>query len=192
MLSEFETSLADVAQNEYDRYHGYDENDPILASRIKVYWTSVKDAFPGVSMAWSAVFVSWCLKSAGATKSEFRFSKRHSEFVFWAIQNAEAGFGLFRGYPIMECAPSVGDIVHLNRPNKSLTFQYAATHEKYESHSAIVVATGHDSSGRFALTIGGNEDFPGSVRRRKIPVDEDGLIIQNPAKPFISVIQTLK
>jgi hypothetical protein len=109
-----------------------------------------------------------------------------------AIHNTETNSGLFRGFPIEECAPSVGDIIHLNRPGKKLTFQFASTHKDYESHSAIVVATGHDSSGHFAMTVGGNEGTPGSVGQRRVILDDDGHIVQNPARPFISVIQNLK
>jgi hypothetical protein len=192
MLSVFEKALADVALNEYSVYHGYEETDPPLADRIRTYWTALGKTFPGVSTPWSAVFVSWCVKSAGATKKEFHFSDQHSKFVFWAIHNAETNDGLFRAYPIEECAPSVGDIIHNNRPKKKLTFKYAALHDDYPSHSAVVVATGHDSTGRYATTIGGNEGDPGSIRRRRVVLNEDGLILQNPKRPFISVIQTLK
>ena len=144
MVSEFEKGLADFAQGEFDKFHGFEETDPPLAGRIKFYWTSLGKKFPGVGTAWSAVFVSACLKAAGATKNEFLFSEEHSQFVFWAIHNTETISGLFRGHPIEEIAPSVGDIIHLNRPNKKITYQFAASHKDYPSHSAIVVATGQD------------------------------------------------
>jgi len=192
MLSEFEQNLANIASGEYTSFHEYDETDEPLAKRIKTYWTELDKKFPGVSTPWSAVFVSWCLKTAGATKKEFLFSDRHSEFVFWAIHNAETGEGLFRAYPIEEIPPAVGYIIHNNRVKKKLTFKYAASHNNYPSHSAIVVATGHDANGRFASTVGGNEGDPGSVKRRRVALDDNGLIVQNPKRPFISVIQTLK
>lgn len=34
-----------------------------------------------VTVPWSAVFVSWCMKHAGASVSEFKFSAAHSAFV---------------------------------------------------------------------------------------------------------------
>jgi hypothetical protein len=192
MLSAFEKALSTVALNEYNAYHGYDETDPALAARIKTYWTDLGWKFPGVKTAWSAVFVSWCLKTAGASKTQFAFSPEHSKFVYWAIHNAETGSGLFRAYPITECTPSIGDIIHNNRPKKKLTFKYAADHDDYPSHSAVVVATGHDASGHYAMTVGGNEGAPGSVRRRRVTLNDEGLIVQNADRPFISVIQTLK
>lgn len=192
MVSEFEKGLADFAQGEFDKFHGFEETDPPLAGRIKFYWTSLGKKFPGVGTAWSAVFVSACLKAAGATKNEFLFSEEHSQFVFWAIHNTETISGLFRGHPIEEIAPSVGDIIHLNRPNKKITYQFAASHKDYPSHSAIVVATGQDSTGHFAMTIGGNEGAPGMVGRRRVILNDEGFIVQNPTRPYISVIQNLK
>lgn len=190
MLSKFEKDLATVASGEYEAYRFFSESDAELAERIERYWTTLGYKFAGVGVAWSAVFVCYCLKTAGASKKEFRFSARHAEFVRWAIANAQAGNGLFRAYPIAECAPSIGDIIHNNRGGNSHDYGYAAEHDDYESHSAIVVDTGHDVSGRFATTIGGNESD--SIRRKRVALNEDGLIVQRAANPFIAVVQTLK
>ena len=190
MLSAFEEKVSAVAQEQYDKFHFHSENDKPLADQIKVYWAGLDLKFPGVGTAWSAVFVSWCIKQAGATSSEFRFSARHSDFVFWAISNADARRGLFQALPITECAPSVGDIIHNNREGKSFDYGFAAANRKYESHSAIVVDTGRDGTGRFATTIGGNESD--SVRRKRVILNEDGFIAQRKANPYICVIQTLK
>ena len=146
--------------------------------------------FPGVVTPWSAVFVSWCIKQAGAAPGEFKFSPQHSIFVYWAIANAEAQRGLFRAFPISECAPSIGDIIHNNRDGNSFDFAYASSHADYSSHSAVVVDTGHDATGRFATTIGGNESD--SVRRKRVPLDGNGLIVQRAQSPYICIIQTSK
>ena len=192
MISDFEKALANIALTEYRDFEQYDEADDKLAKRIRQYWTTMEWTFPGVGTAWSAVFVSWCLKTAGASKKEFLFAQGHAKFVHWAIQNADTDSGLFRGYRIDECAVSVGDLIHNNRPGKNLTFAYAAGHDKYESHSAIVTSTGQDSDGHFAITIGGNEGKPGSVGRRRVALNEDGLVVQRKNSPYISVVQSLK
>lgn len=192
MLSEFEKALSQIAISEFNRFQGLDEDDKDLGDRIRTYWTSVSMKFPGVKTAWSAVFVSWCIGEAGATKKEFLFAPGHAKFVHWAIRNAETATGLFRGFPIEECAPTIGDLIQNNRPGKKLTFDFAAIHDKYESHSAIVVALGQDSAGRFATTIGGNEGDPGSVGRKRVALDEDGLIVQRKNSPYICVVQSLK
>ena len=84
----------------------------------------------------------------------------------------------------------IGDIIHNNRDGNTHNFAFAASHDDYPSHSAIVVETGHDHSGRFAVTIGGNESD--SIRRKRVALDDDGLIIQRANSPFICVIQNLK
>jgi hypothetical protein len=192
MVSDFEKALVQTSTGEYADFHGYDENDPPLAKRIETYWTSVGTKFPGVSTPWSAVFVSWCMKTAGTTKKEFLFAAAHAKFVNWAISNAETQTGLFRAYPITECAPTLGDLIQNNRAGNKFSYDYAASHDSYPSHSAIVVALGQDGQGRFATTIGGNEGAPGSVGRKRVSLDEDGMIIQRAGSPYICVVQCLK
>jgi hypothetical protein len=190
MLSEFEAALARTALGQYDTYRFQSESDPGLARQIERYWRDLGFAFPGVGEAWSAVFVSWCVKTAGATRREFRFSARHAEFVQWAIGNAETGTGLFRAQPIESCVPATGDIIQNNRGGNSFGYGHAAEHDDYPSHSAIVVETGADASGRYAVTIGGNESD--SIRRKRVALDSRGYIVQRAIEPFICVVQTLK
>jgi hypothetical protein len=178
------------AAKEYDVFHLQSESDPELSRRIEQYWRGLNLPFPGVGEAWSAVFVSWCVKQAGATADEFKFSPQHSVFVRWAIDNMQAQHGLFRAHPIDECAPSVGDIIQNNRGGANHDFAFAARHGDYPSHSAIVVETGHDPTGRYAVTIGGNESD--SIRRKRVALNDEGFIVQRPRDPFICVIQNLK
>jgi len=76
MSTTFQKQLATAAQKQYDKYHLYRENQPPLSQQIPNYWTGIGLTFPGVSVAWSAVFVSWCVKQAGATAQQFRFAQR--------------------------------------------------------------------------------------------------------------------
>ncbi|MFT8243767.1 DUF2272 domain-containing protein [Roseomonas sp. BN140053] len=190
MLSDFEAKLVGVAEGEFRSFNGIHEADEPLASRIPLYWEAVGQPFPGVDTPWSAVFVSWCLKQAGAKTSEFLFAAAHSRFVHWAINNAETNRGLFRAFPFREVSPAVGDLVQWNQPGNTFDFAHAEAHAQYPSHSAIVVATGQDASGRFVQTIGGNEGD--SVRRTRIQLDHTGLIAERKRQSFISVVQTLK
>ena len=192
VVSDFEAALVTTATGQFQQFQGLDENDSALGQQIKTYWSAVGQAFPGVSTAWSAVFISWCMKTAGATKREFQFSARHAVFVNAAIRNAETASGLFRGLRVDECVPTLGDLIHNNRNNNKFSYDFAATHDAYESHSAIVVALGQDLAGRFATTIGGNEGVPGSVGRKRVALNEDGLVIQRASNPYICVVQCLK
>lgn len=190
MPTEFATRLAHVAEAQHDMYHLDDERDPKLSTQIKEYWTAVGEPFPGTATAWSAVFVSWCVKEAGATSQEFHFSAEHSEFVFDAIKNRETGTGVFRAQPLEQAKPAVGDIIQNNWGGRTFDYDYASKHANYHSHSAIVIETGRDAGGHYALTIGGNEGD--SIRQKRVPLRDDGTIVQHSPDPYICVIQDLK
>lgn len=188
--SPFAQNLANRAQNLHDTFHLNHETDPSLSAQIKEFWDDVGVPFPGVQEPWSAVFVSSCVKRAGATSKEFQFSPQHSVFVHRAIADNIAGIGVFRGKRISDYAPAVGDIIHNNRSGNHFDFDFARTHADYASHSAIVVARGSDKAGEFVMTIGGNEGD--SIRMKRIALSADGLIQQRSISPFICVIQDLK
>lgn len=190
MLSAFEAALVQVAEGEFARFGGLDEDFPPLSDRIRQYWEDLGFRFKDVEEPWSAVFVSWCLKQAGAKKSEFLFSAQHSQFVHWAIGNAEARRGVFQAFPFDEVALDVGDIVQWNRNGNIFNFDHAAREKSYPSHSAIVTALGRDAAGRFARTVGGNEGDTIGISR--IALNEAGIIRQRAKRSFIAVVQTLK
>ena len=188
----FAETLARIARGEHDRFHGIDEGDDPLRSRIREYWETTGFPFPedGVETPWSAVFISFCVRKAGAKETEFAFNPQHSVFVHRAIQNAAAGTGVFRAFKITEEAPSVGDIIQNNRTGTRHDFAFAKANKHYPSHTAIVVARGVDGIGKFVLTIGGNETD--SIRTKRVPLTEGGLIRQREKSPFICLVKTLK
>lgn len=189
--SAFALKLAAIAQEQHTKFHLMDEADLALCKQIKKYWTDIGIEFTScVSVPWSAAFVSWCVKQAGATASEFKFADGHSKFVYKAIQDALNGPGVFHGLDISVYAPNIGDIIQNNRGGLSFDYAYARTHKNYQSHSAIVVETGQDTDGHYALTIGGNEG--NSIRRTVVRLNLQGFIKQRGNNPFICVIQTLK
>lgn len=190
MPTPFALKLADVAFQQHNTYHMMDEADPLLSAQIKKYWTGISPGFTSVTVAWSAVFVSFCVKQAGATAAEFKFAPSHSKFVHQAIQNAINGVGVFQAFNIAGKTPEIGDIIHNNRGGHTFNFAFATANKNYESHSAIVVQTGQDSRGKFAMTIGGNES--NSIRRTLVRLDENGFIIQRNVNPYISIIKNLK
>ncbi|HVZ02309.1 MAG TPA: DUF2272 domain-containing protein [Dongiaceae bacterium] len=182
-------ALATIAGEQYDQFHEYSENDPPLAAQIRKYWTGIGFSFPGVAEAWSAVFVSWCVKQSGASKTQFLFNPQHSQFVYAAIRNAASGAGVFRAYPIADYQPQIGDIVQNNRDGQTFDYDYASTHKSYSSHSAVVVESGIDSAGAYVRTIGGNESD--SIRRKRVALNAHGRIAQRALSPYICVIQNL-
>lgn len=191
--SAFAGRLASVARGLHDRFQFVNEADPELCGQIKKWTEDIGEAFVSCTSndhPWSAVFVSWCVKEAGATESEFKFSKRHSVFVHKAIQDAINGTGVFHGLDISAHAPNVGDIIQHNRGGARFTFDHARRNLKYKSHSVIVIQSRQDEQGRFALCIGGNEGD--AIRRTKVRLTPQGFVQQRGRNPFICVIKTLK
>ena len=192
MPSTYAKKLAAFAENEFDVYHGFHETTTKMSTRIKKYWMDIGLPFPGVGTPWSAVFVSFCVKSAGATASEFKFAASHSVFVYTAIKNANANTGVFRGRALTSYAPKMGDIIQNNRSGNTFDFAYATAHANYESHSAIVVEEGVDGTGRYVRTIGGNESD--TVGDKVVRLTAAGLIKQPATDPtrYICIIENLK
>lgn len=187
----FAKRVASIAQEQHAKFQFTNEADPALCNQIRKWTQEIGFAFHScVSVAWSAVFVSWCVMKAGADKQEFEFAMAHSVFVNRAIQNAVNGVGVFRGFDITAQKPDVGDIIQSNRGGTNHDFAFARTHKNYTSHSVIVIETGTDNQGRFAFCIGGNESD--SVRRTTVRLAPQGFIKQRPNNPFICVVKNLK
>jgi hypothetical protein len=71
-----------------------------------------------VDTPWSAAFVSYVLREAGATESQFRFSNAHRDYIYdaFATSAAElAGIGghdrLYRACPLAAAEPRPGDLI---------------------------------------------------------------------------------
>ncbi|MEI8698162.1 DUF2272 domain-containing protein [Mesorhizobium sp. ISC15] len=192
MPTTYAAKIASLAEADFDQFHGFNETTTRMSNRIRKYWTEVGLHFPGVGTPWSAVFVSFFVKSSGATASEFHFAAAHARFVFVAIRNAQNNVGVFRGRRLNQYAPKIGDIIQNNRGGNTFDFDHAAAHNDYESHSAIVVEEGIDGNGRYVRTIGGNE--ADSVGDKIVRLSARGLIRQPSTDPhrYMCVIENLK
>jgi hypothetical protein len=191
MPSAFAIKLASIAEAQHARFQFTHESDPALCKEIKKWTQDIGFAFTSCTkVPWSAVFISWCVKQAGATKAEFKFAMAHSVFVNEAIKNAANGTGVFQGFDISKQPPAIGDIIQNNRRNNTVDFAFAKTHKNYESHSVIVVEIGQDAQGGFAFCVGGNESD--SVRRSVVRLDSRGFIKQRDGSPFICIVKDLK
>lgn len=184
----FQKKLSTTAVREFEKFRLFRENQDPLMSRIEQYWKDLGFKFESVGVAWSAVFVSWCVKQAGATGQQFKFSALHSQFVKRAISNAQAGIGLFHGRRLSEYAPKTGDILQNNRAENHFDFDFASTHSSYKSHSAVIVEVGIDNAGKYLRTVGGNE--ADSVGLKEVRLDSQGRV-KNPSGLYICAIETL-
>ena len=191
MASTFAKRLASVAQQQHAKFRFTNEADPALCKQIKRWTQDIGFKFTSCTkVPWSAVFVSWCVQQAGATKSEFKFAMAHSVFVHQTTKNALKNEGVFQGFDITAEKPAVGDIIQNNRRGNKFDFDFARTHANYQSHSAIVVEIGQDNQGGFAFCIGGNEDD--SVRQSVVRLSANGFIKQRDGNPFMCVVKNLK
>lgn len=190
MTTPYVNSLVDIAKKQFTLYAAHVETDAVLAPQIEKYWKYLGLEFPGVATAWSAVFVSWCVKQAGAVQSEFMFSAAHSVFVHKAIANRVNHTGVFRGYDFNEVEPNLGDILQNNRLGHTYNYAFAGKEMYYFSHSAIVIEKGTDADGSYIITVGGNES--NSIRTKRIALGNDGKIKQRTSEPFICLIQNTK
>lgn len=183
--------LANTAMAEHAVYHRMKEKDPVFCDQIRKYWqVTGTDVTECVSEPWSAVFVSYCVKTAGASSEEFRFADAHSQFVYQAIRNADRGEGVFRAVPVTAYAPRPGDIIQANRSKNRFDFDHARNNSSYFSHSAIVVRTGKGLFRKYAEIVGGNERD--TVRKSRVKLRKNGLIKQRKRNPYICIIKTLK
>jgi hypothetical protein len=189
--SAFAKKLASVAQQQHTKFQFTNEADPLLCKQIKKWTEDIGFTFSSCTgVPWSAVFISWCVMQAGATKTEFKFAMSHSVFVNQAIKNALNGVGVFQGFDITAQKPAVGDIIQNNRAGNNFNFNFARTHSQYVSHSVIVIEIGQDNQGGFAFCVGGNEND--SVRRSVVRLNANGFIKQRDGNSFICVVKNLK
>lgn len=183
--SRFVTALVQVAeqewtffgQQEYDIdgglvHAGHKETQLGFAERIGQYWVEGTDTH-GLSgtndVPWSAAFISWIMKTAGAGML-FRYSTQHSRYISQAIRDRRSnrpGIG-FLGYRLSECKPSVGDLVCWGRePGVDFDNQMGGN---YKGHCDVVVQVDADR----IWIIGGN--VGDSVTKRPLRLDASGLL----------------
>jgi spore germination cell wall hydrolase CwlJ-like protein len=135
---------------------------------------------------WSAVCISYIIRQAGLSASEFTFSQRHSTYIREAIKarNDTNKSKAYWGYRITEpeAVLAAGDIVGAGR-TEGMTFAEAqALFDKtadYDSHSDIVVAVRAGA----AEVIGGN--VSDSVTRKTIALDASGKIADKKNLSFV-------
>jgi hypothetical protein len=174
----FQQRLADIARQEWELFGRgtKKEKQEGFWQRIGVYWREgVGVNLDGRnSNPWSAAFISWVLKTAGAG-NRFKYSARHSVYIRDAIAKRKNNDpnAAFKGYRINEVAPQVGDLVCASRGIDVGKVGYDTTRD-YQSHCDIVVAI---KPGRIDL-IGGN--VGNSVSLKTLTVDSQGKITKLP------------
>ena len=177
-------SIAYKAMLEYDRWHlsgTMRETDPEATAVLKQYWelggigiptnAQLRNSSWQYRHPWSAVFVSWVLREAGAG-NRFRYANAHARYIVWARENAGKGIA-FEAYDVCDYRaawPEPGDIICMNRGGKKLNLNTINTN--CISHCDIVVEVNKDA--KTIVAVGGNVSQ--TVNKRIIQLDANGFI----------------
>ena len=145
-------------------WEGMDAGSPEAA------WTGMHNAaghvFPAKSdgyYAWSAAFVSYVMRIAGAGP-RFPYSANHSEY----INAARTGTPLLQAEPPESYAPQPGDLICMGRGRAAKLRFDRLPAPKFPAHCDIVVEV---TPGTLSV-VGGNVDD--AVTMKHVPVDTNG------------------
>ncbi|MBC7799949.1 MAG: DUF2272 domain-containing protein [Gemmatimonadaceae bacterium] len=132
-------------------------------------WTSKYDefgrAYGGDAPAWSAAFVSYVMRSAGAG-DRFRYSPLHADYINAAAQ----GLGAVRAERPDGYAPQPGDLICVQRGNVRALRYDDLPAPRFFAHCDLVVAA---EPGRLAV-VGGN--VVAGVTMRNVPTTDAGML----------------
>jgi hypothetical protein len=143
-------------------------------SRPESGWTGIHDengaVFPAGqdgNYAWSAAFISYVMRLAGAG-SGFPYSATHADYIEAAARR-DRGVAL-TAERVSSYAPQLGDLICAWRGRAPVTFDELPTAGRFPSHCDIVVGSGHGELD----VIGGNVD--NAVTMKPIPITAEGYL----------------
>jgi hypothetical protein len=186
--------IAQLAEQERVRWGdgARHETDPAMTPTLQGYYqigveqpvaaSSLQSSTWQGSNPWSAVFISWVMRTAGAG-SAFSYDTAHRVYVSAAKRNAESGNSAnpFWAYPVEKIAPEVGDLVCADRPTGDqcggVTYATIDNGTAWPTHCDVVTAV--DRAGRKLTAVGGN--VSNSVKAKTITTDAQGFVV--PAQP---------
>lgn len=188
----FKNKVKEIAERELQFWAGHKESENGFWQRVVQYWeqgvdiTSI-DTVEEVSSSgypWSAVFISWIMKKAGAG-TQFKYHPRHSVYIRDAIQKRKNNDinAAFKGYRLDEVSPKIGDLVCASRAADAGRVGYDTTTD-YASHCDVVVAVRSQEID----VIGGN--VSNSVTKIALKTDTQGKLTDT-SRPWFVVIKNL-
>jgi hypothetical protein len=177
------------------------ETDPKVRRVLQDYWRSGTGKIYGEDQlgdptfqkdhAWSAAFISWIMKTAGAGNA-FKYSSAHATYTRSAKDNRLANNNNpFKAYRIGELTPQVGDLVCKSRSASAATYDNIRPGMK--THCDIVT----EIRPRSIVTVGGNVN--NSVAQKILRTDANGRIAEpnyfaiirvGEAQPSVPVVPT--
>jgi hypothetical protein len=186
----FKKKLIDLANIEYNKWNNptkIKEGNSKTIKDLRNYWriganVNGTDSYY-INNAWSASFISWLMRTAGAG-TDFKYSSLHSIYIRDAIKNRKLNnSNPFKGYKPNEVDLNIGDLVC--RPRQA-GVNYD-TDTNYMSHCDLITEVTNDT----AVAIGGN--VSNSVSKTIIPLKNNKIDLSNPKNSgWFVVIKNLK
>jgi hypothetical protein len=168
-----------IAKLERDRWRngGITEREPSIIPTLQEYWQlgvnaqfsdqQLKNQAFQAKHPWSAAFISWVFRKAGAGK-RFHYAPAHASYIAWAKRNRLTNNQeFFKAYRVNEVRVQVGDLVCFSRGNTRATYDNIQPGMKTHCDLVTAITPG-------GLRIGGNVD--NSVKERSISTDTNGFI----------------
>lgn len=164
---DFKNRVVTLAEGEYKTWHSpqpgsiyrMKEYDTAAWPLLTKYWSAGGKAAPSTSEYWSAVFISWIMKEAGA-QNLFTYSQKHIEYIVKAMKNKQAkAINPFYLYSIEDFIPRMqkGDLLCKGRSECSksgLTYENVLTSKETTTHVDII--TDINLSANTIRVVGGN------------------------------------
>ncbi|MCU1291730.1 MAG: hypothetical protein JWP08_580, partial [Bryobacterales bacterium] len=156
------------------------ETDPVMRARLAGYWGAVQKNPAAIvaaidsRAAWSAAFISWVMREAGADTA-FCGASAHTAYIAAAKKSRNAGDqSKFWAYRVSEARPEIGDLIAKDRKPKGQPLCAGTTYDNVErggiSHCDVVVAI--DLANGKMTVLGGNVN--NSVKAHTIQLTADG------------------
>ena len=182
-LSEKKEAALDIAAAEWDRFDrgtGKEYASPYY-KYVGEYWEARGHSYTGKDRKryWSAACISWFFEKSGY--SGFMFSVAHAKFINEAIVAKDKDESRdFWGYKVDQETPQIGDLIARRRTSATyLDYDYAEKHDKFPSHTDMVVAIGDG----FVDAVGGNVSNSVSITRYKTL--KSGYLDSNGGRVFV-------
>jgi Uncharacterized protein conserved in bacteria (DUF2272) len=174
-------NVVDVALRELARWNAGGlrmETDPRMRSVLADYWrrgagvqvseAQVADRSFQASHPWSAAFISWVMRQAGAGNA-FQYSAAHANYIAAAKRNRyQNASDSLKAYRTSEVRPEPGDVICKSREGSGATYDNIRPGMK--THCDVVVSV----TPKQVTVVGGNVD--NSVKQRTLPLSSDGLL----------------
>jgi hypothetical protein len=141
-----------------------------ITSLLRKYWKSYtgKDDFV-CGEYWSAVFISYLVKSAAPKPNDFKYSSSHSDYII-DIRDNNRSWKAYRTNDIKNGVLQLGDIICKSRGINNLDLN---DFKKNQSAHCDCV-TKINNGAKFAEAIGGN--VSDSVFKTKLELNDDGTV----------------